>query len=246
MEIITVVRDFEIFNRLIQGNIYCKKANFNIFDNRIENRPISVCYNDFLANYNYSKSSWLIFCHEDFEFQENLTPILKSLNKNVLHSVIGGKRCGFLGFGMQVIFGNMTETNRNGSGRCWSPGKKIFKPKEVEAFDCCCLIVHSSLVQKYNLRFDENLLFDLYVEDFCAQAKVKYKLKSFVHPIICNHHSGSRATERLYRHLPYLEKKYPNNYFVGTITYFGSPSWQKKIQDRIMSFAQKCKTIRHL
>ena len=236
MEIITVVRDFEIFNKLIRNNINCIDAKLNTFDNRKENNPIPFCYNKFLEQYDYSKESWFIFCHEDFEFQEDLKSLQNKLDKNSLHGVIGGKRAGFMGFGMQIVYGNMTEIKRNGDGIPWNPGKIISKPVKVEAFDCCCLIVHSSLIKKYDLRFDENLLFDFYIEDFCAAAKTKHKIKSYVHPITSRHHSGSKATNRLYRHLPYLKEKYPRNCFVGTITYFGTPSLGKKIQDIILSF----------
>ena len=233
--IISVVRDFEMYTTCVVRNSLLVDIERITIDNRKHNEPIPVCYNRFLDKYDYTKESWFVFCHEDFEFQEDVVSLLEHFDKDSLHGVVGAARRGFAGFGMQVIYGNMTEVNRDGSGKEWQPGRKIVQAVEVEAFDCCCLIVHSSLVKKYRLRFDETLLFDLYVEDFCALAKVKHGIRSYVHPVKCCHHSGSRATDRLIRHLPYLKEKYPNNCFVGTLTYFGTPSWQKRLQDMTVS-----------
>ena len=232
---ICVSRDAGLYAKCIAGNRHIKCFAHVKLDNCQKNEPIPVCYNRFLDEYDYSKESWFVFCHEDFEFQEDIISLLEQFDKNSLHGVVGAARRGFAGFGMQVIYGNMTEINRDGRGEAWNPGKKVSRAVEVEAFDCCCLIVHSSLVEMHRLRFDENLLFDLYVEDFCAFARVKHGIRSYVHPVKCRHHSGSKATDRLLRHLPYLKEKYPNNCFVGTLTYFGTPTWQKRLQDRVAS-----------
>ena len=231
---VSVVRDFEAYERFVRKNRFCVSLEFVAVDNRVSNESLPLCYNRFLDGYDYAHDAWLIFCHEDFELREDIAPLLDGQDRMALHGVVGAARRGFAGFGKQVIYGNMTERGRSGDGGEWHVGKCITRATEVEAFDCCCLMVHSSLIAKYGLRFDERLEFDLYVEDFCAAAKVKYGIRSFVHPVKCCHHSGSRATERLYRHLPYLKEKYPHNYFVGTLVYFGTPSWQKRLQDWIM------------
>ena len=184
---------------------------------------------------------WVVFCHEDFERTNDLASLLQRCDKNVLYGAIGGVRRGLLGFGMQVVYGNMLETKKSDFSRKWQPGKAIANPILVEAFDCCCMIVHSFLIRKYGLRFDEALEFDLYVEDFCANARVKYGIKSVVLPFSCCHHSGSVGSERLNRHLPYLRDKYPRNCFVGTIAYFGTPNWQKRLQDFMVNALRKCK-----
>ena len=239
IRVVSVVRDMAMYRRCLEDNRYCKGLILFPFDNREFNNPIPVCYNMFLDEYDYAKESWFIFCHEDFEFQEDIIPLLGRFDKGSLHGVVGAARKGFAGFGMQVIYGNMTEINRDGSGGTWNPGQRVSGDVEVETFDCCCLIVHSSLVAKHRLRFDEKLLFDLYVEDFCAFAKVRHAIRSYVHPVKCCHHSGSKATRRLCRHLPYLKEKYPKEYFVGTLVYFGSLSWQKQLQDWIVNWYRK-------
>lgn len=236
---ISVSRDQTLYAKCIGENPHANSFEHMMIDNREINEPIPVCYNRFLDGYDHSQEAWFMFCHEDFELRESLSPILEGMDRSALHGVVGGARRGFAGFGTQVIYGNMTECRRDGNGREWKVGKHIDKATEVESFDCCCLIVHSSLVKEHGLRFDENLQFDLYVEDFCANARVKYGIRSFVHPVKCCHHSGSRATERLYRHLPYLGKKYPHDCFVGTLVYFGTPSWQKRLQDFLMSIIRR-------
>lgn len=237
--VISVSRDPVIYSRCIVNNPYVGSLDRIVIDNREENAPIPVCYNRFLDGYDYSQEAWFVFCHEDFELREDISSLLAMWDHLALHGVVGGARRGFAGFGMQVIYGNMTEQRRDGAGGEWHVGRHIERATEVEAFDCCCLMVHSSLINKYGLRFDECLEFDLYVEDFCAAAKVNYGIRSLVHPIKCCHHSGSRATERLYRHLPYLKEKYPHNCFVGTLVYFGTPSWQKRLQDWLWTFTKR-------
>ena len=235
--IVSVVRDFEMYSKCISENLCISDFKRVTIDNREKNEPVPVCYNRFIDGLDSSHQGWLIFCHEDFEFQEKVSALLKDFDRSALHGVIGSARRGFAGFGRQVIYGNMTEQVRGGNGDVWPPGVGVDRSMEVETFDCCCLIAHSSLVKKHGLRFDENLAFDLYVEDFCATAKVKHGICSFVEPVKCCHHSGSKPTERLYRHLSYLKEKYPRNCFVGSCVYFGTSTWQKRLQDRLRARA---------
>ena len=236
---ISVSKEPVLYGSCIANNPYARSLEHVAIDNRKRNDPIPVCYNCFLDGYDYSREAWFIFCHEDFELREDISPLLERLDHLSLHGVVGAAKRGLAGFAMQVIYGNMVGCRRDGKGEEWCVGKHIEKTTEVETFDCCCMMVHSSLIAKYGLRFDEHLLFDMYVEDFCASVKVKYGIRSYVHPVKCCHHSGSLATERLYRHLPYLKKKYPHNCFVGTLVYFGTPSWQKRLQDWILEKSKR-------
>ena len=237
--VVSVVRNFELYDKFVARNTNYQGACFKSFDNSEDNIPIPIRYNAFLDSHDYPAKSWLMFCHEDFELREDIVTLMNHFDPCALHGVVGSARRGIAGLGMQVIYGNMMESRRDGEGMEWSVGKRVSRAVEVESFDCCCLIVHSSLIEKYGLRFDENLLYDLYVEDFCAMAKVNYGIKSYVHPVYCCHHSGSRATNRLYRHLPYLAEKYKQNCFSGTLVYFGTPNLGKRLQDRLLAFWRK-------
>lgn len=221
---ISVVRDFDLYNRVIVNNPHLGDAQKVAYDNRAENRPIPARYNEFLDGYDYSKPAWFVFCHEDFEPQEPLAPLLEGLSPAAVYGTIGCKQFWLLGLGVHVNLGIMKECRRDGTGSPWVCGKPWgckWRPR-VDTVDCCCLVVHSSLVEKFHLRFDENLSFDLYVEDFCAAARIEHGIRCRVLPFRSMHHSGSPTTERLYRHLPYLAKKYPRNCFCGTCAYFGT------------------------
>ena len=220
----SVVRDIELYNACIRGNVFCRGADLQFIDNNAENKAIPKRYNDFINSFDFSKPAWMIFCHEDFEFREPLAPLLENLPRDALYGPIGCARKGVFPFRHQVFLGQIEEMNRDGSGKPWTVGRHVAPLMKTETFDCCCLIVHSSLIKKYNLRFDEELPFDLYVEDFCATAKVKHGIRSRILPFKATHHSGSKASDRLYRHLPYLREKYPRNCFCASCTYFGTPS----------------------
>lgn len=239
IKMVTCVRDYNMYGKFIKNNPMCRSFELLDICNLKDNRPIPLRYNSVIDGIGGNSDDWLIFCHEDFELLEDITPLVARLDKDCLYGAVGCRRIGLFGFGMQLTLGNIVERNRDGSGGAWRVAKQIKKPEEVETFDCCCIIMHSSLVMKYGLRFDEQLEFDMYVEDFCANAKTKHGVRSFVVPIECCHHSGSRATDRLYRHLPYLREKYPNNNFVGPLTYFGNLNWQKRLQDRVMAYVRK-------
>lgn len=238
--IVTVVRDYTLYNKYIRTNKTHGDVTFVALDNTHENLPIPVRYNDFLDDYNYSNDAWLVFCHEDFEFLENLNIVLKNLNKNALYGPIGHIRVGAFGFGVQRVRGEVKITKKGEDVlKSWKIGQYLRKPARVETFDCCCLMVHSSLVKKFMLRFDERLEFDMYVEDFCAAANDYFKIPSYAVQMNVCHHSDAVATERLWRHLPYLTEKYKKRCHTGTLTYFGTPTWQKRVQDSTLDFLRR-------
>ena len=82
----------------------------------------------------------------------------------------------------------------------------------VDTFDCQCLIVHSTLIGKYSLRFDPSFSFDLYVEDFCINSFEKYGIVSKVLPMKCRHWSHGKLTDRFYSSKSYLGGKYSGIY----------------------------------
>jgi len=231
---ISVVRDFDLFNTCIRDNNFFANTHHVVIDNRSDNQGIPARYNTFLEQFDYSRPSWLIFVHEDFELLEDIRPKLSSLDKHALYGPIGCSRRSLFGIGKQVFNGQIDECERNNPAHRWKIGRPISRPTRTETFDCCCMIAHSSLVQKHCLRFDENLKFDLYVEDFCANASTRYGINSLAIPIQALHHSGSKPTQRLTRHLPYLAKKYPRNCFTATCTYFGTMPPMMRLQMFLM------------
>ena len=236
--IVTVVRDWAMYDNFVLTNKWCEGLTFSPSDNSIENLPIPVRYNSFLESYDYSHDAWLVFCHEDFEFLENPCEVVKRLDKDALYGPIGHLRVGLFGFGAQRVRGEISITKK-GNSLAWKIGRRLSRPARVETFDCCCLIVHSSLVKRHGLRFDEILEFDMYVEDFCATAYEMYNVPSYAVQMEACHHSDATASGRLWRHLPYLAGKYKNHCYTGTLAYFGTPSWQKRLQDRLVCCFRK-------
>ncbi|MBO5997844.1 MAG: hypothetical protein J6P93_04900 [Alphaproteobacteria bacterium] len=208
MQVISVVRDFDTYNRLVKGNpFYSARTNFVAFDNRVENQGISKRYNSFLDNYDYSKSDWFLFCHEDWELKEPLEDRLTNLDKKCLYGPIGkiadrkiDKYSGFVGM--------IEESKRDGS-RLSFVGLDGCNLERAATFDCQCLIVHSSLVKEHHLRFDENLIFDLYVEDFCMNARERFGIPSLILQMYCHHWSpGNISEQKFLDKYAYLIEKY--------------------------------------
>lgn len=227
---ITVGRDKERYQRNFTENAALAAHKRVYFDNSQENLPIPVRYNAFLDSWDYAQEAWFVFAHDDFRILANPVAEFENLPKDALYGPIGCARRQFLCFYTQKFCGTIEECKRGEEEKGnWRVGEKCAKFTPVETFDCCCVIVHSSLVAAKKLRFDENLPFDMYVEDFCAAAYCK-GVNAYILPILGRHESGSVPTERLWKLLPYLEQKYPQREFVGTCTYFGTPSLAGRLQ----------------
>ncbi len=212
--VISVVRNFTLYEKLVQNNPYYEQTKFVCLDNTKENRNISVCYNEFLNNYaNYLNTfahqdqAWFMFCHEDFELQENISKKLSLLDKKSLYAPIGTK---FIPKKNKVFlraYGGVKNSDKKGENVRFY-GRTCKTGFEVETFDCQCFLVHSSLINNYQLYFDEKLTFDLYVEDFCINAKEHYGISSRIINMKCQHYSYGKIEQRFYDSLKYLQKKY--------------------------------------
>lgn len=199
MIIVTAVRDFQLYDRLVRKNPSNGKAKFYPIDNTVLNRGIPTRYNEFLENYDYGGDEWIVFCHEDWEAMEDLEQILSTLDKGSLHGPIG--------INSKKIIGRIYQCHRDGS--CLQPiGHACKAGTIVGTFDCQCLIVHSSLVQRHHLRFDEHLKFDLYVEEFCINCSETYGIASRIVPVKCCHHSFGKVEQRFFECLDYVNKKH--------------------------------------
>ena len=135
--IVSVVRDFEMYFKCISGNSYTSDFKRIIIDNREKNESVPVCYNRFLDEVETTYDGWIVFCHEDLEFQEDISHMLLELNKAALHGVVGSRRSGFAGFGRQIIYGNKTEKKRICEAASYWRKKKYCKryPSELTIED---------------------------------------------------------------------------------------------------------------
>lgn len=232
---ISVVNNFELYKRYILENRYIKtKENIELihFDNTKENVFISKRYNEFLNNYDYSQKAWFIFCHPDWEILEDIEPVLRSLDKTKIYGPIGS-------FGdhklvpnkfSRLCRGYCKEESRNSdSKKITCTAEQDWTKTAVDTLDCQAIIIHSSLIEKRDLKFDNNLEWDLYVEDFCINSKLKYNIETQVIKIECCHHSDAgfkTIPDSYWNMLKYLNKKYPDEIFAGII----SPIGGKKVE----------------
>ena len=207
-----------MYDRLVKNNPFNQGAEFVVFDNNQENLSISARYNSFLDSYDYANEAWFIFCHEDWEVKEDLDERLKGLAKDCLYGPIGAPFSKNKFMWSSVALGQIEQSDKEGTKLQMCGQYNVTFP-EVGTFDCQCLIVHSSLVQKHHLRFDENLYFDLYVEDFCINAKENYGVSSRVLQLKCHHWSMGNVGERFYEKLKYLREKYKEaqNFYISTV-----------------------------
>jgi len=235
--IISAVRDVKMYDKCIRQNPCVNQHALCPLDNRFENKGVSLRYNQFLDAYDFMCPSWLVFCHEDFEFKQRIDHLLEALDKNVLYGPIGVRtdvRWHLL-YSWRLI-GQIIESNKDGANaRRIGSAYPLGTP--VETFDCQCLIVHSDVIQKTGLRFDEHLLFDLYVEDFCINANENHGIPSRILAVMCQHWSGGSVRERYFHQEAYLNKKYPHCCYTGTSSYsLGKPCAIRKLNVMAITF----------
>lgn len=198
---VSVVRDYAMYNKCIGENPCCAGVEKVILDNRTQNLGIPERYNAFIDA--MTDDGWVVFCHEDWMPLEPLRP--EALDKHCLWGPIGAKMevCEHTDF--IHIAGHIQQRRKDGS---WHKDNRgTWKGDDTDTFDCQCVMVHSSLLREKGLRFDTHLTFDLYAEDFCAAAWLK-GVPSRIFPLKCRHYSGGTIGERFWNSLAYLKEKY--------------------------------------
>lgn len=93
---------------------------------------------------------------------------------------------------------------------------RIFFDRTVSSVDCCCLIVHSSLISKYNLRFDENLNWHMYAEEFCINAQITHKITSKAAQFNCFHLGEGKLNDDFHNCAKYVKEKHTLKYLKTT------------------------------
>lgn len=206
VKVVTVVRDKEMYRRCISSNPYCDGTELCLQDNTVENLPITVRYNRFLDSIEGEEPCWICFCHEDWMPQASLSETVGRLDQSYLYGPIGVFVEEYAAVDVIVPRGYVRQTDKKGYRYVEITGKEI--EGRVDTFDCQCLIVHSSLVSRYSLRFDESLNFDMYVEDFCVSAYERYGIESRTVFLPCVHHSSGKLSQRFFNSLEYVRRKY--------------------------------------
>ena len=229
INIISVVNNFDFYDKWIRNNPFSSKYTLIPLDNTVNNKPIPTRYNEFLDNYKYDDDSWLVFCHCDWELLEDLDTALAGLSPESLYGPVGTAVSYYGDKNWRKGVGYFYEEKRDGTKKR-VVGEKVEKPTLADTFDCMCLIVPASLIKKHHLRFDEKLSWHLYVEDFCISAKLKYNIPSYVIDIKSCHYSSAGfgfIPKGYFESLKYINNKYPDNLFAGTISLIGGKFYGK-------------------
>lgn len=210
LKVVTVVNDFKIFDDCIKNNEYLKGYEIIAFDNSKENIGISSRYNSFIDTLKAEDDFWVAFLHQDFKFNENPLSKLENLDKNCIYGAVGiNRQLFYLQLKPKFIFKIyrrcMVGEIFQGDG-INKVGNRIIGLRDVITLDCCCCIIHSSLL-KNKLRFDENLDFHMYVEDLCHSAK-KLGIIPKVVQFECRHLSAGNRNEALNKAAEYVKKKH--------------------------------------
>lgn len=226
-KVICVVNNQEIFEKVIKNNENLKKCEHFVFDNTTENVAITKRYNSFIEQNINNKDSWYVFIHQDFGVMEDIDLILKKLDINNIYGAVGVKIFKGIFFGkkgndrhlgfktsLKLTIGKILQGNNDFNFKKHGL-PALFQPT-VDAIDCCCIMIHSSLIKKYNLRFDENLNFHLYAEELCYRAKKDYKIKTKVVQMKCFHLGQGTLDEDFKNSAQYLKEKFNLNSIPST------------------------------
>lgn len=213
--VVTVYITPEMYHAFFSANPYLEGCAVLGVDNRVLNRGLPVVYNEIIEGY-LEQECWLFFMHEDLEVKSCLD-VVYSLDKAYIYGTFGVD----LQSNVPVAYGRHTCSDKDGSNAV-DAGLVVNEATKVQTLDCQTLLVHTSLLAKYpQLRFDEKLSFDLYTEDFCINARVRYGIEARVFPLKFQHYSHGNITQRYHDGLRYLAKKYPGVGVPGSCSFIG-------------------------
>lgn len=175
--VVSAVNDPTLYRKLFIQNPMLNEPNVYLCP-RLNPNPqqpdkvlgLSALYNQFIDEFDHYKQGWIVFCHNDFEIIERLTPVLSKLDPNYIYGPCGAFITQKKGRNFQAFVGYSIEqqprksllnyTLKNSNFHRFPNNREKYV---VDTLDCLCVIVHSSLIHRFNLRFDEHLRFDLVV-----------------------------------------------------------------------------------
>lgn len=249
----------DIFSRYVLDNPHLRHYAVTQYDNRNENTGVAERYNHFIQ-YRLPEISdgWIIFLHHDVQFEEDPGPMLDQLDRQHIYGPIGAflkspppqrqlaisrrawwrpklvRRQYYHPAVAGEVGCNPVHETIKGSGKCGVP---ISSPTLVDTLDCCCLIVHSSLIRQHSLRFDNRFARHLYSEDFSLVARQRAGIKTFAANFSCSHFSDTTQLDETFRdHLTELLAKHPAVDFASTC-YAPSISRQHESESREWHFS---------
>lgn len=230
IQLVCVSHRADIYDKYVGTNPHVDKALVTRYDNSVENVAIPVRYNHFIEH--EMGDGWVVFMHHDLSFDEPLAPKLAGLPRDAIYGVCGavmtdGRRFVFLGrngrWRPTVRRGRTTDVRVRGQIKCLeklSPpgfmGEYATDLPVVDTVDCCCVIVHSSLIRKHKLRFSPEFAWHFYSEDFSLNARREHGIATKVLQIECGHYGEGNLTPEFQQSKWMLVDKYGNRSFAST------------------------------
>jgi hypothetical protein len=219
IKLVTVFITPEMYSKFFTFNTNVNCYNLIGIDNRQLNRGLPVIYNEVIEDH-INDDCWLFFVHEDFEIKCDLA-IIDRLDRRSVYGTFGIN----LEHDAPVGHGKHICSKKDGSDPL-DVGNEVPDTIKVQTLDCQSVLVHTSLLADHAfLRFDENLTFDLYVEDFSINAQA-HGIDIKVFPLKFQHYSYGKVTERYRAGLRYLAEKYPLVAVAGSCSFIGGRAYQ--------------------
>ncbi|MDU4249505.1 hypothetical protein [Pseudomonas sp.] len=218
IKIVSVFINEVMFRNFFDTNTCLLGYDLHGVDNRTTKLGLPSIYNSYIEKF-LEQDVWLFFVHEDFEIKESLD-IIFELDHKVIYGTFGVR----MDSPPPIGFGSHTCSNKDGSNAV-KVGVPLSMPELVQSLDCQSILLHTSLLREFpELRFDENLTFDLYAEDLCLRGGCELGIPIKVFPLIFQHYSHGKITERYHKGLAYLGNKYPNHAIPGSCSFVGGRS----------------------
>ncbi|MDD5727046.1 MAG: hypothetical protein PHV59_00645 [Victivallales bacterium] len=217
--IVTVVKDFDLYEESIKNNEFMKGCTLVTYDNSLEDISITQRYNDFIENHlkDISPRDWIIFCNQGFSFLEDFRPLLNTLEPNNIYGIMGVRsrrkfslrRFRFVNENLKIgkVYTDLNESRRR--------TRKEQKLQAVDNLDSSCMIINAELLQDFHLSFNEKLPYFFYVEEFCLAAMYKYKIKAYVVPLDAYFLGPEEFPPEYYESKDYLKAEYHLSNFTG-------------------------------
>lgn len=230
IQIVTVVNNHELYDTVIRKNPLMNRFPLHLYDNGKENTGIATRYNDFIRNHMH-QDAWVVFCHQDFYFTTDVEGKIEGLDRGCIYGPTGiGPARSFIGvfsisrFGIdRMRIGFAKRSVKLGRILQKTPrksrylGRKLRRPEVVDTVDCCCLIVHASLINRFRLTFDERFQWHCYAEDFSLNARYNHSIETKAVQLDSVHMSAGTPSFGFMHDLLQLQTKYHTTDFATTI-----------------------------
>lgn len=226
-----------VYQRYAAKSTGVEPRDFRRYDNTVENLPVPARYNQFISGLAETDEGWLAFVHNDFAFHDDPRPWLADVARDNLYGVVGAglspRPEGHGGVAaMARPDGSRLEYKARGQVLC-SPqliasgicGIPVDGMVPVQTVDCCCIIVHSSLVRRLGLRFDESFEWHFYAEELSLRAFRQWGVRTFVLPIRSGHYGLGAMNDAFYEAGRRLFRDYPETFASTCFNPLAAPAW---------------------